>query len=412
MKIVNRLSCYKPNICTALLLCAIATGTIGADATEDLFAIVREGYTSGYGLRITSALSDGANVNALDPDGYTPLHYALNNYFLLSDEGAIDVLLDEGADPNIPIMGGRTLLEVVAEGLLDPIGNRDFFGGAAISLIEAGSNVNEYFLSGSTALIEFSRIGSTRVVKVLLEAGANVNTVNDFGERAWDAADGHVEIIALLERAGASVSADQRRSLAEKPYVLVHWIGQNDDEIDPLVESIIFRGDWRVLTETIDHSDLRAISLSQLRILRNTIFARHGHSFRSQDLRTHYENFDWYEPISSNVNDKLTPTEQANVSLIAEAEKGFGSSDPNESRKMAIPTPDGFLVEFGYASTFERYMFTKDKVTLDGSRATVGRWRMADRFVLIDWDSGHREWMDWLFLQNTESDHVTLRSEF
>jgi len=37
------------------------------------------------------------------------------------------------------------------------------------------------------------------------------------------------------------------------------------------------------------------LSKTELRILRNTIFARHGHSFKSKDLNKYFLSKDWYE---------------------------------------------------------------------------------------------------------------------
>lgn len=72
--------------------------------------------------------------------------------------------------------------------------------------------------------------------------------------------------------------------------------------------------DW-VCNTRLTEADIRDLPKSELRILRNTIYARHGHIFKSADLRNHFSQFDWYVPTVSVVTD-LSPIEQHNVALI------------------------------------------------------------------------------------------------
>ena len=55
---------------------------------------------------------------------------------------------------------------------------------------------------------------------------------------------------------------------------------------------------------------------SQLRIMRNEIYARHGYIFKSDDLRRYFESQPWYKPQSAAVEDQLTEIEKLNVRLI------------------------------------------------------------------------------------------------
>ena len=77
-----------------------------------------------------------------------------------------------------------------------------------------------------------------------------------------------------------------------------------------------FEASIRVLNE----DSLRKLSKSQLRLLRNEIFARKGYTFNSQDLQDYFNSFEWYEPISKDVVDKLTPIELYNINLIKSIE--------------------------------------------------------------------------------------------
>jgi ankyrin repeat protein len=72
-------------------------------------------------------------------------------------------------------------------------------------LIEAGADINIQDRYGDTALILASMYGSKEIVKLLLKANANVNIQNDNGNTALMYALGYdnIKIIKLLVDAGA-----------------------------------------------------------------------------------------------------------------------------------------------------------------------------------------------------------------
>lgn len=63
-------------------------------------------------------------------------------------------------------------------------------------------------------------------------------------------------------------------------------------------------------------ADLRGLSGSELRIMRNAIYARHGYIFQSADLSRFFSQFSWYEPRYSNVESLLSSIEKHNVQEI------------------------------------------------------------------------------------------------
>lgn len=67
--------------------------------------------------------------------------------------------------------------------------------------------------------------------------------------------------------------------------------------------------------------DLKNLRKLDLQIIRNTVFARHGYSFKKETYRQFFENTDWYVPVSNNVDADLTPLEKDNVALLARLEK-------------------------------------------------------------------------------------------
>jgi hypothetical protein len=57
-------------------------------------------------------------------------------------------------------------------------------------------------------------------------------------------------------------------------------------------------------------------SNSDLRILRNTIYATHGYIFRARDLQEHFQKFAWYNGTKQNVENELSENEQRLIRII------------------------------------------------------------------------------------------------
>lgn len=61
---------------------------------------------------------------------------------------------------------------------------------------------------------------------------------------------------------------------------------------------------------------------TDLEIIRNTIYARHGYSFKKRKIRTIFDrHLEWYIPFSIDVSKELTEIEQKNIALIKRYEK-------------------------------------------------------------------------------------------
>ena len=77
----------------------------------------------------------------------------------------------------------------------------------------------------------------------------------------------------------------------------------------------------RPTQELIPEYLLHGKSASELRLMRNEIFARYGYIFKSEDLARHFSNKKWYQPTESNVDAMLTPTDKKNIERILQFEK-------------------------------------------------------------------------------------------
>jgi len=62
-------------------------------------------------------------------------------------------------------------------------------------------------------------------------------------------------------------------------------------------------------------------SEAELRVLRNTVFAKHGRSFRSADLQAHFSSQPWYRPDPAYSDERLTAEDRSCVERIGRLER-------------------------------------------------------------------------------------------
>ncbi|AZB34754.1 YARHG domain-containing protein [Chryseobacterium bernardetii] len=68
--------------------------------------------------------------------------------------------------------------------------------------------------------------------------------------------------------------------------------------------------------QKLSEKDLKNLRKLDLEIIKNSVFARHGYSFKKETYRDFFEQTDWYIPVSNNVDNELSPMEKDNVALL------------------------------------------------------------------------------------------------
>jgi ankyrin repeat protein len=174
-------------------IAAVLLPGIAAAFTTSLAGLIQEGDRKGA-LALVRA---GADVNALQDDGSSPLLWAVYR----ADGELVDELLRRGADPDRRnVLGASPLAEAVK------------LGDAALvkRLLEAGADPGQGNEDNQTPLMLAARVGAADVAELLLKAGAKVDAREQLrGQTAlmWAAGSGSAEVVALLLRHKADVEA-------------------------------------------------------------------------------------------------------------------------------------------------------------------------------------------------------------
>ena len=199
------------------------------DVNQQLFQCVCDGDVGS----VKAALKRGAQVNAKDRHGRSPLHFA-------SKKGNVEVmelLLEHGAQVNVEDGGRRSPLHIAS---------RKANICAMKVLLEHGAQVDLLDIYSRSPLHAASRKRSVEVVKLLLDHEAEVNLIDMYDVSSLYIASkkGNIKVVkALLER-GAQV--DLRDWKGRSPLYIASKKG-NVDVVKMLLEhgAQVDLGDWR-----------------------------------------------------------------------------------------------------------------------------------------------------------------------
>jgi uncharacterized protein len=191
----------------ALALCFGFVCAQSAHAASTLASLIQ----SGDRAAALKEIAAGADVNASQGDGTTPLMWAVYKV----DPELVATLLKHGAKPSVANKYGSSPLAEAVK-IAD--------GGIVKQLLDAGADVEAPNGDGQTALMLAARTGALEVAKELVAHGANVNATESWRGQTtlmWAADANQAEIVQLLIAKGADVNV---RALAND------WVAQITSE--------------------------------------------------------------------------------------------------------------------------------------------------------------------------------------
>ena len=178
--------CYHP-----LCVLAVMVTCLTVRAAEAPLADAAERADA---ARVQALLKERAELNAVQADGMTALHWAAQH----DDLALTKTLLAAGANAKAANRYGVTPLSLACVN-----GNETI----VTALLDAGAEANTTLHGGETVLMTAARTGRVGPVKALLARGAKVDAADRKGQTAlmWAAAEGNVEVVELLIQSGADI---------------------------------------------------------------------------------------------------------------------------------------------------------------------------------------------------------------
>ena len=180
-------------LCLVLLIVLTAAGVSANPADRRLIEAVQAQDHE----RVETLLQQQVDVNAVQPDSATALHWAA----YVDGLAIADLLIDAGADVNATNDYGVTPLSLACDN-----------GAAAMVtlLLGAGADPDVSRTTGETPLMTCARTGDVDAVRALLGHGADLDAAESWHDQTalmWAAGEGHTKVVRVLVDHGADVQA-------------------------------------------------------------------------------------------------------------------------------------------------------------------------------------------------------------
>lgn len=213
-------------------------------------------------------------------------------------------------------------------------------------LLAKGADVNEHGRTRETPLMFAAKHNHLAAVRLLLQRKANLNITTSYGKNTalvFAAAHARTEIVKALLDAGADPSITPDLSPMGNGDALTMAQGAGKRENAELIEKALSRyeeegqaqlaaknGLARLLYDNPNmdltklnneqQQFLKTCNKTELKIIRNVIFARYNYDFDTEWLIAYYAtHFEKYKPVTKHIT--LTDIDKKNIGVILELEK-------------------------------------------------------------------------------------------
>ncbi len=206
-----------------LLALVLVAGLEAAGNSIRLVDAVKQGNRAA----VRTLIGQHANVNAPEPDGMTPLHWAVRG----DDTDTAQLLIRAGANVKAANRYGITPIALAAQN-----GNARLID----VLLKAGANANSALPEGETVLMTAARTGNSDIIRTLVSHGASVNAKESWqGQTAlmWAASENNAAAVKALAELGADVNG-RSKALTFPEFKF---------ETSGMVVTVLPRGGWTPL---------------------------------------------------------------------------------------------------------------------------------------------------------------------
>ena len=173
---------------------------------------------------VEKLLKDGANANTQEPSGLTPLSILLlnNDPHGYGTAKAMNLLLDNGADPNIAIKCSDPRFDKYTP-LFIAITTPNPNPALVETLLDKGANPNAPFRNANILMNIAAGQENTKILKLMIKAGANVNATDPDGLTALMYAAFNKncpeQMITELLKSGANPNVVESRGISAIDYI-------------------------------------------------------------------------------------------------------------------------------------------------------------------------------------------------
>ncbi|WP_264336588.1 ankyrin repeat domain-containing protein [Wolbachia endosymbiont (group B) of Chorthippus brunneus] len=209
-----------------------------AQLNEQLLAAVKDSDFN----EVQGLVNRGANVNAKDKDGKTPLHYASQSIYSLD---IVRYLISKGADIDVKNKDGKTPLDLATQendtGIAEFLKQtqldldkqlltavQDCNLSKAEVLVSRGANINTKNDDGYTSLHLAVLKNFRSGIDYLIKEGANIDDKDNIGRAPlhWAARDGYLDIVQAITEGGANLDVKDKDN--KTPSDLASWKGYDN----------------------------------------------------------------------------------------------------------------------------------------------------------------------------------------
>ncbi|HEY1046273.1 MAG TPA: YARHG domain-containing protein, partial [Bacteroidia bacterium] len=235
------------------------------------------------------------------------------------------------------------------------IGDEEFDEYADMDDIEHWDHINKITVSidsiSGDSLIGHSVVaGNRRPFKGTIKLDEKMYKI-DVNEPGTDPYDGHFEFSIALDgdKISGTWEAYRNIEIKKRRYALKKRLFKYNPDAELTAGSAFY--DWNqvkikkykfedetykeyaYLTTTSDvnkfnpskrllsKKDIENLGKADLYILRNSIYAKHGYTFKKRPVRAYFDNMNWYMPLYTDIKDQLTDIELKNIKLLLSYEE-------------------------------------------------------------------------------------------